>query len=128
MLLFAASDDLCNVMETLLDLSYDYQGKRLVVINDRNLQVVARNVVMLLISLHLDTATAVPLIIYTWYLVLVPADKLQFFQSSILPLITSVCDKIKYRPLDMTKMCSDVQSTIALFREWRNMESLVAAS
>ena len=97
MLLFAASDDLCNVMETLLDLSYDYQGKRLVVINDRDIQVVARNIVMLLNSLHLDTATAVPLIIYTWYLVLVPADKLQFFQSSILPLITSVCDKIKYK-------------------------------
>ena len=84
-------------MKTLLSLSYDYQGKCLVVIDDRDLQVVARNVVMLLSTLHLDTATAVQLIIYAWYLVLIPADKLQSFQSSMLPLITSDCDKIKYR-------------------------------
>lgn len=72
-LLFAASGDLRNVIKIILGLPQQHQGKCSVIINDKDFQVVARDVIMLLIALHLDTDTAVPLIIRIWYSAFIPA-------------------------------------------------------
>ncbi|KAF3033830.1 hypothetical protein E8E12_004985 [Didymella heteroderae] len=99
-LLFPACGDLRNVIKTLLGLPQQYQGKCCVIINDKDFQVVARNVIMLLVAHHLESDIAVPLIIHLWYSAFIPAVMLYTLQSSILPLIAGVCDKIKNKADD----------------------------
>lgn len=64
--------------------------------NDRDLDVVARNVIVLLIALVVDNIDeAVDCIIHIWYSALIRKSDLDILQKQILPLIESVCEKIK---------------------------------
>lgn len=94
-LLFPASGDLRNVIMTILGLPQQYQGSCCVTINDKDFQVVARNIIILLIAHRLDPDTAVPLIIHIWYSAFIPAVMLQILQSIILPMIAPVIDDMK---------------------------------
>jgi len=86
-LLFLASGDLRNVILTIPGLPQSYKGKCCVNINDKDFQVVARNVIMLLVAHRMEPDTAVPLIIHIWYSAFIPAVMLQILQSTILPMI-----------------------------------------
>jgi hypothetical protein len=93
-LLFAASGDLRNVVKTIAGLEADHKGKCTVVINDMDFDIVARNAIMLLVSLYYEVEVAVPMIIHIWYSALLPLEMLQALQSDILPLIEDTCNKI----------------------------------
>jgi hypothetical protein len=67
-----------------------------VTINDRDLDIVARNAIMLLIGLVVDNINeAVECIIHVWYSALIRQSDLNILQQRIRPLIENVCKKIK---------------------------------
>jgi hypothetical protein len=66
--------------------------------NDRDLDVVARNAIMLLIAFVVDNIDeAIDCIIHVWYSALIRKSDLNILQQRIRPLIESVCEKIKSR-------------------------------
>ncbi|KAJ6197800.1 hypothetical protein J3E72DRAFT_375270 [Bipolaris maydis] len=97
-LLFAASGDLRNVIKTIVGLPEGYQGECVAVLNDMDFIIVARNAIMLLIALQFEHDIAVPMIIHLWYSALLPRVMVQAIQSTILPMIEHVCQKIKNKP------------------------------
>ncbi|EUC29428.1 hypothetical protein COCCADRAFT_40188 [Bipolaris zeicola 26-R-13] len=97
-LLFAASGDLRNVIKTIAGLPEGYGGKCVAVLNDIDFVVVARNAIMLLAALQFEPDVAVPIIIHLWYSALLPHDMVHAIQSTILPMIEDVCQKIKNKP------------------------------
>ena len=67
-----------------------------VTINDRNLDIVVRNAIMLLIALVVDNIDeAVDCMIHIWYSALIRKSDLNILQQRIRRLIESVCKKIK---------------------------------
>ncbi|KAJ1324714.1 DUF4470 domain-containing protein [Microdochium nivale] len=95
-LLFAASGDLRNVLKTVVELPAAYTGKLKVTINDLDLDVTARNAIMLLIAFVVDDPEeAVDCIIHTWYSCLIRTAHNDILQQRIRPLIQEVCDKIR---------------------------------
>jgi hypothetical protein len=97
-LLFAASGDLHNVVKTIVGLPESYSGHCNVVINDLNHTVVARNIILLLVAMHLDPDIAVPIMLHVWYSALLPSTMVETLQRQILPHIEDVCRKIKDKP------------------------------
>ncbi|KAL2022832.1 hypothetical protein VTK56DRAFT_4363 [Thermocarpiscus australiensis] len=95
-LLFAASGDLRNVVKTIAQLTDSYSGSVEVTMNDRDLDVVARNAIMLLVILVIgDIDEAVDCIVHVWYSALIRKSDLDILQRRIRPLIESVCEKTK---------------------------------
>ncbi|KAK4442933.1 hypothetical protein QBC34DRAFT_488602 [Podospora aff. communis PSN243] len=85
--LFAASGDFRNVVTT---------SKLGIVLNDIYFDVVARNVIFLLIALAVeDRDEAADCIIHTWYAPLVRQSDLDILQGRVRPLIEAVVDEIK---------------------------------
>lgn len=67
--------------------------------NDKDLDVVARNVILLLIALMADDiGETVDCMIHVWYSALLRDSDLGVLQSQIRPLVESVCEKIKDKP------------------------------
>ncbi|KAK4039008.1 hypothetical protein C8A01DRAFT_47462 [Parachaetomium inaequale] len=95
-LLFAASGDLRNVAKTIAQIPSSYSGSLEVTMNDKDLDVVARNAIMLLVALLVDNIDeAVDCILHVWYSALIRKSDLDILQQRIRPLIESVCGKIK---------------------------------
>ncbi|PZC93522.1 MYND finger family protein [Pyrenophora tritici-repentis] len=80
-LLFAASGDMRNVVKTVVGLPKGYAGNCVVVMNDWNFTITARNAMMLLAAMHFEPETAVPIIMHLWY--------------------SQVCDKIKHKSTEL---------------------------
>ncbi|KAF2122080.1 hypothetical protein BDV96DRAFT_562887 [Lophiotrema nucula] len=97
-LLFAASGDLRNVVKTVATVPEDYSGGSVVVVNDFNFAIVARNVILLLIAMVFDPDDATPLMIHLWYSATISSLMLKMIRESILPYIEDVCVKIQYKP------------------------------
>ncbi|TVY43017.1 hypothetical protein LOCC1_G004360 [Lachnellula occidentalis] len=98
-LLFAASGDLRNVVSTLAELPTTFNGNCSVMINDRDFDIVARNVILLLTALHFGREDAVPKILHLWYSALITEEIYRALRDNILPLIQEVCSKIREKPL-----------------------------
>jgi hypothetical protein len=94
-ILFAASGDLRNAIKTIVSLPEGYSGECVAVLNDMEFIMVARNVIMLLIALHLDPEIAVSMIIHLWYSALLLSAVMQVLETRILPLVQEVCDEVK---------------------------------
>ncbi|CAA9965929.1 DUF4470 multi-domain protein [Pyrenophora teres f. maculata] len=94
-LLFAASGDLRNVVKTVVGLPEDYAGNFVVVMNDENFAVTARNALLLLSAMHFEPETAVPIMIHLWYSVLLPLPIVRALQDYILPYVQDVCEKLE---------------------------------
>ncbi|KEY73762.1 hypothetical protein S7711_03071 [Stachybotrys chartarum IBT 7711] len=95
-LLFAASGDLRNVIKTISQVPESYKKSISLTINDRDIDIVARNVIMLLIALFVnDPNEAVLCIIHVWYSSLLRKSDLAMLQGLIRPLLQAVCDSIK---------------------------------
>ncbi|KAA8576352.1 hypothetical protein EYC84_006485 [Monilinia fructicola] len=97
-LLFAASGDIRNVVKSLIGLPTTYNGKCEVIINDRDFDIVARNVILLLIALVFDPMQAADIMIHIWYSAFIPGPILHQIQEQVLPLIEDICSKIQGRP------------------------------
>ncbi|KAH9225123.1 hypothetical protein K456DRAFT_1776129 [Colletotrichum gloeosporioides 23] len=100
-LLFATSGDLRNVVKTIAKLPNSYTQSIEVTMNDRDLNIVARNVIMLLISLVVDDVNiAADCIIHVWYSALLCKSNLNIIQHRIHPVLKEVCYKLKGKGAD----------------------------
>lgn len=92
----AASGDLRNLFKTIAELPESYTGTVQMTLNDRDLDVVARNVIMLLIALVLEDAEeAIDCILHFWYSCLIRKHHYEVVQERIRPLVQDVCAKIR---------------------------------
>ncbi|KFY35595.1 hypothetical protein V494_05774 [Pseudogymnoascus sp. VKM F-4513 (FW-928)] len=95
-LLFAASGDFRNVIKSIARLPESYKQSIDVTINDRDIDIVARNVIMLLIAMTVDNIDeAADCILHIWYSTLIRKSDLEILQQRIRPLIEDICKKIK---------------------------------
>jgi hypothetical protein len=98
-LLFAASGDIRNVVKSITQgLPDGYDGQCTAVINDIDFMVVARNAILLLIALSLETDDAVVTMIHVWYSALLPHAMIDTLRHVILAPVVDVCEKIKDKP------------------------------
>lgn len=91
-----ASGDLRNVVKTIACIPTSYSNKVCVTLNDRDLDIVARNVILLLIALTCeDTAQAVDCMLHVWYSALIRGKHFDILSNHVRPLIQDVNTKIK---------------------------------
>lgn len=93
--LFAASGDPRNLIKTVASLPSTYHGSLECFMNDKDLDIVARNAIMLLAAIALSPEDAAETIIHLWYSAMIPSRVLERVQVHILPLIQEVCTKIQ---------------------------------
>ncbi|KAI3324399.1 hypothetical protein HD806DRAFT_522187 [Xylariaceae sp. AK1471] len=110
--LFAASGDLRNVIKTIQELPNTFSHRIEVTINDRDFDVTARNVILLLFSCashgngnpgapdHTAMLETAEIMIHLWYSAFLPISLLSKLQSIVKPLIVEVCAKIAAKPPD----------------------------
>ncbi|RMZ87204.1 hypothetical protein DV736_g5572, partial [Chaetothyriales sp. CBS 134916] len=98
--LFAASGDIRNVLKTVACLPDEYQQSVSLILNDRDFDIVARNLIMLLAALKIDKDSDedIETIIHVWYSAKLQSSHLNQLQSSIRPLFQEVCAKIQNKP------------------------------
>ncbi|KFY46659.1 hypothetical protein V495_02325 [Pseudogymnoascus sp. VKM F-4514 (FW-929)] len=110
-LLFAASGDIRHVVKTIANLPDTMTQQLRVSMNDREFDVVARNVILLLLALtaqdftdideakETDSASDIAeALIHVWYSALIPSRVLSLLEDKVKPLITYVCDRTTGRP------------------------------
>ncbi|KAF2258559.1 hypothetical protein CC78DRAFT_426128, partial [Lojkania enalia] len=97
-LLFAASGDIRNVVETIVSLPGEYRGKCTAIINDNNFTIIARNIILLLTALFLEPQEAVPMMIHFWYSVALPKVMVETLRQRVFHHIHDVCKKITKKP------------------------------
>ncbi|KAF5658279.1 SET MYND domain-containing protein [Fusarium denticulatum] len=98
-LLFAASSDLRNVVKTIAQLPPDWDQPIDITINDRDLNIVGRNAIILLITLTSDDdEQAIDCIIHAWYSSFIRKSDQAVLEQRIRPLIQAVCDKTMGKP------------------------------
>ncbi|KAL4805432.1 hypothetical protein BDV18DRAFT_140850 [Aspergillus unguis] len=129
-LLFGASGDLHNVVKTLADLPDEYNRSLDITINGSEFDAVARNVILLLVSLVVeDKDEAVDLMIHLWYSAFITASHVKILQQQIQPLIDKValhCKKHK-APGTLTKTWHFGSRTLRLSlhsSEWTRLSSM----
>ncbi|KAK3053334.1 hypothetical protein LTR09_005503 [Extremus antarcticus] len=90
-LLFAGYGDLRNVVQSLSSLPASYDKPVTMVVNDMDFDVVARNLIMLLILMSLeDEAEAVDCVLHLWYSTMIRQSHLDILKTHIRPLIKKV--------------------------------------
>jgi hypothetical protein len=62
--------------------------------NDNDLDIVARNTILLMIAQQFETEEAVPAMIHLWYSARLPTAMLEMIQDKLLPMVEDVCTKI----------------------------------
>ncbi|KAF8860575.1 hypothetical protein BDZ45DRAFT_619601 [Acephala macrosclerotiorum] len=97
-ILFAASGDLRNVVKSVNGMAFSLETRRDVVINDIDIDIVARNTILLLVAMNFPAEEAASMILHLWYSALVPQGLLDHLQNTIMPLIQDVCTKIREKP------------------------------
>lgn len=123
-----ASGDFRNVVKTIARIPSTYNQSVDVTMNDRDLDIVARNAIMLLIALVVDNIDeAIDCIIHIWYSTLVRRSDLDILQQQIRPLIETVCEKIKNKANDdlMGKTWTFGQRSLRLVLAKSSWESLL---
>jgi hypothetical protein len=94
-----ASGDIRNVVKTIGHLPSSYSQFVDVTMNDRDIDIVARNAIILLIALVVDDIDeAIDCIIHVWYSVLIRKSDLSILQQRVRPLVENVCEKIQGKP------------------------------
>lgn len=91
----AASGDLRHIVKTIAELPSSYNGSIEMTLNDRDFDIVGRNIILLLIAMVVeDIDTASDCMIHLWYSALVRESDLNVLQQQLRPLIIDVCTKI----------------------------------
>ena len=65
-MMFRASRDTRNVVQSVSNILTSYTGYCEIIINDRNLDIVTRNAALLLIALHFGPKEAAPMMLHIW--------------------------------------------------------------
>ena len=97
-LLFAASEDLRNVITTIVAIPKSSKATVTCIINDIETETTSRNIILLLIALTFEPAEAANIMVHLWYSALIPGKLLQRIREKVLPLIQDVCQKIENKP------------------------------
>ncbi|KYG40502.1 hypothetical protein M433DRAFT_116968 [Acidomyces richmondensis BFW] len=98
-LLFAASGDIRNLAMTISCLPTVYRKTVNITLNDWDLDVVARNIIMLLTALAIDDAeNALDCMLHVWYSAQLTKSHMGLLESTVRPLIQEVCTKISGKP------------------------------
>ncbi|KAK7539554.1 uncharacterized protein J3D65DRAFT_666267 [Phyllosticta citribraziliensis] len=98
-LLFAASGDLRNVIKSFEGIQASSPQSFTAVVNDREFHVVARNTILLLTAMYVDSASAAAeAMLHIWYSALIPSSVLHHLRATVLPHIRAVCQKIAGKP------------------------------
>ncbi|KAJ4353166.1 hypothetical protein N0V95_003595 [Ascochyta clinopodiicola] len=98
-LLCAASGDLRNVVKSTVEgLPDGHRSRCLLVINDINFMIVARNTILLFVALSLEANDAVSIMMHLWYSALLPRVMVETLVGVVLGPIAQVCEKIKDKP------------------------------
>ncbi|KAH7224169.1 hypothetical protein BKA60DRAFT_594076 [Fusarium oxysporum] len=93
-LLFSASGDLRNVVQTITQLPPSYEQPIEIIMDDHEFDVVARNVIILLLALTADDQDeAADYILHIWYSSFIRKSHFDKLKQRMRPLIQSVCDK-----------------------------------
>jgi len=91
-----ASGDLRNVVQTIAQLPSKFNQSIHVAMNDRDIDIVARNAIMLLIALVVESIDeAIECTVHVWYSAVIRKSDIDILQQQIRPLIENVCEKIK---------------------------------
>ena len=94
-----ASGDIRNAVKTVACLPKEYKQPVSLVLNDRDFDIVARNLIMLLLTLDAkDTDQTLDTIIHIWYSAKIQLSHLYYLQSRIRPLLQEVCKEIANKP------------------------------
>ncbi|RDW86109.1 uncharacterized protein DSM5745_02751 [Aspergillus mulundensis] len=100
-LLFPASMDLRNIVKTIAQLPARYKKPIEITINNSDIDIVARNVILLLVSVSVQNVSkAVDCIIHLWYSALIRESDLDILRTQIRPLIEPVCKNIEERKFE----------------------------
>lgn len=91
-----ASGDLGNVFTTIANLPQKYSGSIEFTINDVEFQIVARNIIILLIPLVIeDIDQAIDCMIHIWYSVMIRKSDMFVLQKRIAPILATIQKEIK---------------------------------
>lgn len=83
------------MIKSVVGLPQSYSGQCEVVVNDRDFDVTARNVILLLISLYFNPSEAPSMMLHVWYSAFIPDKMFRSLQDKILPLIQQVLQEFK---------------------------------
>ncbi|RYP39103.1 hypothetical protein DL766_000559 [Monosporascus sp. MC13-8B] len=98
-MLFAASGDMRNAVLSVASLPPTYRGPLSIVINDREIDIVARNVILLLIFFVEENPTvAAEYVLHVWYSALITAPCSSMLRDKLKPMVEYVCNKIAQKP------------------------------
>lgn len=102
MLLSTASGDIRNLLKTVAGLPDEYQHPVSLTLDDRDFDIVARNLIMLLAIMKIDgnVYEVLETVIHLWYSAKLRSSELCYLQSTVKPLFEEVCVKIKDKPID----------------------------
>lgn len=95
-IIHAASGDLRNAVVTLALIPSSFCQPVKLVLNDKDFDIVARNVIMLLLVLteHDPTKVAEGLI-HLWYSAFIPPSLITIMQEAVRPLVQTICTKVE---------------------------------
>ncbi|KAI1807483.1 hypothetical protein F4811DRAFT_574433 [Daldinia bambusicola] len=97
-LLFAASGDMRNAILSVVNLPERYKGPLHIVLNDGEINIVARNLMFLLIFLVEDNPSfAAEHVLHLWYSALITESCQSLLQDKIRPMIQGVCNNIMHK-------------------------------
>ncbi|KAK7946009.1 uncharacterized protein PG986_010330 [Apiospora aurea] len=94
---FMASGDLRNVFKPIVAAPSNYKAKLQITINDRDIYIVARTVLMLLLLLvEKDPVAAAQNAVHLWYSAFIAPSLMNTLKTKIEPLLRAVCAKIEH--------------------------------
>lgn len=94
-----ASGDLRNVIKTVNSIPDDFEKKVHIVINDKDMDVSARNILILFLTYTIDDPDkAADLIIHLWYSSLLTEGHMETLQTVVLPIIQQCSNKMAGKP------------------------------
>lgn len=88
-----ASGDCRHLIKTIVNLPASFTGVCEVVLNDKDMDIVARNALILLVGLLFDPEMASPIMLHLWFSAFVPAELLSLLRERIMPLVQAMCSK-----------------------------------
>lgn len=124
------SGDLGNVVQTVASLPSSYEEDLWTTINDPDFEIVARNVLILLIALRVPNhEAAVTCMIHLWYSAYVRKQDADLLKQYVQPLIRDLLRKISphspYQNVNKTWIFDSVQLSVRLTKEnWQQLLQL----
>ncbi|KAM0234889.1 hypothetical protein ACHAPO_006253 [Fusarium lateritium] len=85
-----------NVIKTIAEIPSTYDRDLDIVINDRDVDVVARNAILLLVALTAEGKDeTIDCMIHVWYSAFIRKSDIDILNQRVRPLVEDVCDKIR---------------------------------